>query len=85
MTLCLFTIPHRRTSTYNKCDALFGLYCNRWNGLTLKWEVNLRLVAFTNGLYAVETAMTGALTPKQSSRCSIVRVAQLLLPSLQYE
>jgi hypothetical protein len=36
--------------------------------------VILRLVAFTTGLYAVETAMTGALAPKQSSRCTDVKL-----------
>jgi hypothetical protein len=53
---------------------LFGLYRNLWNGPTLIWEVNLRLVAFTTGMYAVETAMTGALAPKQSSRCTDIKL-----------
>ena len=33
----------------------------------------MRLVAFTTGLYAVETAMTGALVPKQLSRCTDIK------------
>ncbi len=53
---------------------MFGIYRNRWNGPTLKWEVNLRLVAFTTGLYAVETAMAGALVPKQSSQCTDIKL-----------
>ena len=32
--------------------------------------VVLRLIADTTGLYAIETAMTGALVPKQLSRCT---------------
>ncbi len=36
--------------------------------------VILRLVAFTTGLYDVETAMTGALAPKHSSQCTNVKL-----------